>query len=115
MRHGCKHEDIGIKSRSMSMSGDEFIYGDGCKEVNGKVMRSGLSRLGISGLAVGVSERWVSGVAGWKNRRWLCVPCEHRDGKATVGPDRDMAVSCCYSEHEYVSYRGFNIGFIKYI
>ena len=63
----------------------------------------------------GFSERWASGVAGWKNGRWPCAPCEHRDGKATVGPDRDVAVSCCYSGHEYVSYRGFNIGFIKHL
>ena len=40
------------------------------------------------------AESWV---AGWKNGRW---PCEHRDGKVTVGPHRDVAVSCCYSEHE---------------
>ena len=38
-----------------------------------------------------------SGVAGWKNGRW---PCEHRDGKVTVGPHRDVVVSCCYLEHE---------------
>lgn len=63
----------------------------------------------------GLKVPWLEAAIGWKNGRWPCAPCEHRDGKATVGPNRDVAVSCCYSGHEYVSYRGFNIGFIKHL
>ena len=49
-----------------------------------------------------------------KTCRWPCAPCEHRDGKATVGPDRGVTVSCFYSGHKDVSYRGFTIGFITH-